>query len=120
MESDFRAHDFPADDRWSDDLPDVGGADDLPPPEDRGPEPLPPRPPGPGGGRPADPEPVTGPWFALSMAVFVAWAALTLGVMSLDRSAGEVGAWIAISAFIAMYWGFLVVGARWFGDWRRA
>ncbi len=54
------------------------------------------------------------------MGVFVAWAALTLVAMQLQRSAGEIGAWLVISGFIGLYWGFLVVGARWFGSWRDA
>lgn len=112
MESDIRSFEAP-----SFDLPSDDGWGDLPPVEDPGPEPLPPRPPAP---RAADPEPATGPWFALSMGVFVAWAVLTMVAMQLQRSAGEVGAWLVISGFIGLYWGFLVVGARWFGAWRHS
>ena len=104
VESDYRVDlDIPADD---------GNIFDFPPSEDPGPERGPPE-------RSADPEPHTGPWFSLSMLVFVAWSGLTLTGMTLPRSAGALGSWIVAGGFIALYWCFLYFGGRWFEQWRR-
>ncbi len=84
------------------------------PPEPEPPEPLPERPVG------FDAEPETGPWFALSMAVFIAWTALTLLTMSAGRQGGEALAWALIGGFTTLFVTFLAAGAAWFASWRNA
>ena len=106
MESDFRF-----DDRLIDEPSDTGDLDLHPPTTGEGPERRP-------NARPPTPEPVTGPWFPLSMGVSIAWAALTLIGMTAQRSAGELGAWILIGGFITLYCSFLYFGSVWFDSWR--
>ena len=108
---------FRFDDSWldvpTDDDRDAGSGGLPPePPEERGERPEPPR-------RPAQPDPVTGPWFSASMAVFVAWGALSIVTMLAGAGGGEPAAWALTIAFLLLYVGFFVVGARWFGAWRR-
>ena len=103
------------DDRWLDDhyFPTDGAGGAEPPGDD----------PGDGPGRtprPPDPDPETGPWYPLSMAVFVAWSAVTFAAMAAGARGGPLLAWVLISCFLSLYVLFLVIGATWFSAHRAA
>jgi hypothetical protein len=89
----------------------------LPPPPPTPPE-EPPRRGGPARG-PGPSDPATGPWFTLSMAVYVAFTGLVTASVLVGGSGGEAAAYAISLGLLVLYVGFLIVGASWFHHWRR-
>lgn len=101
-------------DEWIDPGVPDDDADQLPPPPPD--DPGPPRPPE---GRPPDPPPEEPPGLTLGGALLmIAFGSLNLSAIALGGESNVVPVVIIGGLFTALYLGFFLIGAHWFGQHR--